>query len=237
MSQTPEYLYSELPAIELFKSLKYDYFDASIVDTRESINEVILEDRLRSSLTKINPWLKDNTLEKVIRKLKNIQTSTLMEANQIVFDLITKKDSITEKPTPDSKPVPVFVIDYENIENNDFLIVNQMKYNGIHKNSIPDIVVYINGLPLAIIEAKSPKVSITDAISDLAYYQENSQKLFYYNQICVGINKGKALYGTIGSQFEHYSKYKLEDLTELELLVERTATAQDILIYSSRIMH
>ncbi|WP_323590925.1 type I restriction endonuclease subunit R [Aliarcobacter butzleri] len=232
MSQTPEYLYSELPAIELFKKLGFNYFDGSIADTRESINEVILEDRLRQSLLKINPWLQDNTLEKVVRKLKNIQASTLMEANQIVFDFITKKDSITEKPTPEAKPQPVFIIDYENIENNDFLIVNQMKYNGIHKNSIPDIVVYINGLPLAIIEAKSPKVSITDAISDLAYYQENSQKLFYYNQICVGMNKGKALYGTIGSQFEHYSKYKLEDLTELELLVERTATAQDILIYS-----
>ncbi|MDK2090324.1 type I restriction endonuclease subunit R [Aliarcobacter butzleri] len=232
MSQTPEYLYSELPAIELFKKLGFNYFDGSLADTRESINEVILEDRLRQSLLKINPWLRDNTLEKVVRKLKNIQASTLMEANQIVFDFITKKDSITEKPTPESKPQPVFIIDYENIENNDFLIVNQMKYNGIHKNSIPDIVVYINGLPLAIIEAKSPKVSITDAISDLGYYQENSQKLFYYNQICVGINKGKALYGTIDSQFEHYSKYKLEDLTELELLVERTATAQDILIYS-----
>ncbi|QEZ89340.1 type I restriction/modification system, restriction subunit [Aliarcobacter cibarius] len=232
MSQTPEYLYSELPAIELFKKLGFNYFDASIADTRESINEVILEDRLRASLLKINPWLRDNTLEKVVRKLKNIQASTLMEANQIVFDFITKKDSITEKPTPEAKPQPVFIIDYENIENNDFLIVNQMKYNGIHKNSIPDIVVYINGLPLAIIEAKSPKVSITDAISDLGYYQENSQKLFYYNQICVGINKGKALYGTIGSQFAHYSKYKLEDLTELESLVERVPTAQDILIYS-----
>ena len=232
MSQTPEYLYSELPAIELFKKLGFNYFDSSVADTRESINEVILEDRLRSSLTKINPWLKDNTLEKVVRKIKNIQASTLMEANQIVFDLITKKDSITEKPTPDSKPVPVFVIDYENIENNDFLIVNQMKYNGSKKNSIPDIVVYINGLPLAIIEAKSPKVSITDAISDLGYYQENSQKLFHYNQICVGINKGKALYGTIGSQFAHYSKFKLEDTKELEELVDRIPTAQDILIYS-----
>lgn len=232
MSQTPEYLYSELPAIELFKKLGFNYFDASIADTRESINEVILEDRLRQSLLKINPWLQDNTLEKVVRKLKNIQASTLMEANQIVFDFITKKDSITEKPTPEAKPQPVFIIDYENIENNDFLIVNQMKYNGIHKNSIPDIVVYINGLPLVIIEAKSPKVSITDAISDIGYYQENSQKLFYYNQICIGMNKGKALYGTIGSQFAHYSKYKLEDLAELELLVERTPTAQDILIYS-----
>uniref|UniRef100_UPI002B24FDE8 hypothetical protein n=1 Tax=Aliarcobacter butzleri TaxID=28197 RepID=UPI002B24FDE8 len=73
MSQTPEYLYSELPAIELFKKLEFNYFDASIADTRESINEVILEDRLRQSLLKINPWLQDNTLEKVVRKLKNIQ--------------------------------------------------------------------------------------------------------------------------------------------------------------------
>ena len=66
MSQTPEYLYSELPAIELFKKLGFNYFDASISDTRESINEVILEDRLRQSLLKINPWLRDNTLEKVV---------------------------------------------------------------------------------------------------------------------------------------------------------------------------
>lgn len=139
MNQTPEYLYSELPAIELFKKLGFNCFDASIADTRESINEVILEDRLRQSLLKINPWLRDNSLEKVVRKLKNIQASTLIEANQIVFDFITKKDSITEKPTPEAKPQPVFIIDYENIENNDFLIVNQMKYNGIHKNSIPDV--------------------------------------------------------------------------------------------------
>ena len=120
MSQTPEYLYSELPAIELFKKLGFNCFDASIADTRESINEVILEDRLRQSLLKINPWLRDNSLEKVVRKLKNIQASTLIEANQIVFDFITKKDSITEKPTPEAKPQPVFIIDYENIENNDF---------------------------------------------------------------------------------------------------------------------
>lgn len=60
MNQTPEYLYSELPAIELFKKLGFNCFDASIADTRESINEVILEDRLRQSLLKINPWLRDN---------------------------------------------------------------------------------------------------------------------------------------------------------------------------------
>lgn len=197
MSQnTPEYLQSELPAIELFQKLGYDYIKNY---PRESINEVILEKRLRASLTKINPWLKGNSLEKVVRTIKNIQASTLMEANQIVHELITKKDSITIKPTPDAKPQPVFIIDYDNPENNDFLVVNQLTFYGAKHNSIPDIVIYVNGLPLAVIECKSPKVAITEAISDLQYYQQNSPKLFYYNQICIAINKAKALYGAIGA--------------------------------------
>jgi len=221
MSQnTPEYSQSELPAIELFQKLGYDYIKNY---PRESINEVILQDRLRASLTKINPWLKGNSLEKVLRKIKNIQASTLMEANQIVHELITKKDSITIKPTPESKPQPVFIIDYDTPENNDFLVTNQIKFQGAKNNSIPDIVIYINGLPLAIIECKSPTVAITKAITDLQYYQKNSPKLFYYNQICIATNKAKALYGAIGADFNHYSKYKTENLnTEL--------TQQDILI-------
>jgi type I restriction enzyme R subunit len=233
MSQnTPEYLQSELPAIELFQELGFDYFDAAVEDPRSSISDVILADRLTQALQTINPWLRGNVLEKVIRTVSNIQASTLMEANQLVFDLITKKDAITEKPTPDAKPQPVFLIDYENIENNDFLIVNQMKFHGHGNNSIPDIVVYVNGLPLGVIEAKSPKVSITDAIGDLEYYQKNSPKLFHYNQICVGINKGKALYGTIGASFSHYSKFRADDTTALKALVDREPTAQDVLIYS-----
>jgi len=220
MSQnTPEYSQSELPAIELFQKLGYDYIKNY---PRESINEIILEDRLRTSLTQINPWLKGNSLEKVVRTIKNIQASTLMEANQIVHELITKKDSITTKPTPESKPQPVFIIDYDTPENNDFLVINQIKYQGTKNNSIPDIVIYVNGLPLAIIECKSPKVAITEAISDLQYYQENSPKLFYYNQICIAINKAKALYGAIGADFNHYSKYKTESV--------ETRTQQDILI-------
>jgi type I restriction enzyme R subunit len=221
MSQnTPEYSQSELPAIELFQKLGYDYIKNY---PRESINEVILENRLRTALTKINPWLKGNSLEKVVRTIKNIQASTLMEANQIVHEFITKKDSITIKPTPDSKPQPVFIIDYDTPENNDFLVVNQLTFHGAKNNSIPDIVIYINGLPLAVIECKSPKVAITEAISDLQYYQENSPKLFYYNQICVAINKAKALYGAIAADFNHYSKYKAESL-------EARLSQQDILI-------
>jgi type I restriction enzyme R subunit len=227
MTQTPEYLQSELPAIELFQKLGYEYIKNY---PRNSINEVILEDRLRASLTQINPWLKGNSLEKVIRTIKHIQASTLMEANQIVHELLTKKDSITIKPMPDSKPLPVFIIDYDSPENNDFLVVNQLTFHGAKNNSIPDIIIYINGLPLAVIECKSPKVAITEAISDLQYYQENSPKLFYYNHISVAINKAKALYGAIAADFNHYSKYKAESLKAVSALVDKMPTQQDILI-------
>ena len=233
MSQdTPEYLYSELPALELFQALGYEYIDASMQELKGSISEVLLQDRLKSALQRINPWLSGNVLEKVIRTISNIQATSLMEANQKAFELITKKDAIAEKPTPDSKPHPVFLIDYEHIENNDFLVVNQMKYHGHGNNSIPDIVVYINGLPLAVIEAKSPIVSITDAVSDLEYYQTNSPKLFHYNQICLAINKRKAFYGSIGASFPHYAKFRNEDNFALQALLDREPTAQDILIHA-----
>jgi type I restriction enzyme R subunit len=172
-----EYLQSELPAIELFQKLKYDYFDA-----KGEMYEVVLEDRLTTSLKRINPWLNENNLQKAVRKILAISGSSLMEINSEAHKLITKADALSLKPTPEDKPIPVKFIDYENIENNEFLVVNQMKFKGERANSVPDLVVFINGLPLAVLEAKAQKVDISD-IPDLNYYQTNSPKLFQYNQI------------------------------------------------------
>ena len=148
-----EYLQSELPAIELFKKLGYDYFDA-----KGEMYEVILEDKLTTSLKKINPWLNENNLQKAVRKVLAISGSSLMEINSEAHKLITKADALSLKPTPEEHPIAVKFIDYENIANNEFLVVNQMKFKGARANSIPDLVVFINGLPLAVIEAKNQTV-------------------------------------------------------------------------------
>jgi len=148
-----EYLQSELPAIELFKKLGYEYFNA-----KSKMYEVVLEDRLTKALKKINPWLNENNLQKVVRKVLAVNGSSLMEVNQEIHKLITRADSLSLKPTPQEKPKAVKFIDYENLENNEFLVVNQMKFKGAGANSIPDLVVFINGLPLAVIEAKNQKV-------------------------------------------------------------------------------
>jgi len=222
-----EYLQSELPAIELFKKLGYNYFDA-----KSKMYEVVLEDRLKDSLLKINSWLSENNLQKVMRKILAVDGSSLMEINSKIHKLITRADALSLKPTPEESPKAVKFIDYENIENNDFLVVNQMKFKGERANSTPDLVVFINGLPLGVIEAKNQKIDIQNALDDLSYYQRNSPKLFHYNQVLCGINRINGLYGTIDADTKFYSKYNEKATAELLALCEDEPTSQDILIYN-----
>jgi len=221
-----EYLQSELPAIELFKKLGYEYFDA-----KGQRYEVVLEDRFTSALKRINPWLSVNNLQIVNRKILKSNGSSLMEINHEIHKLITKADALSLKPTPEEHPKAVKFIDYENIDNNEFLVVNQMKFKGERANSIPDLVVFVNGLPLAVIEAKNQKVDISD-IPDLDYYQSNSPKLFHYNQIIGAINRISGLYGTIEADMKFYSKYNEKASDELMELLDTEPTPQDILIYN-----
>jgi len=232
---SPEYLQSELPAIHLFKKLGYSYLNGAQHDNRPSINDVILENRLKHAIERLNPWLNENNIKNAIKKVKTVLSSSLMEANEIIHKLITTQ-TYTPKQVVNGEETyrGVSFIDFENIQNNDFLVVNQMKFKGQHKNCIPDLVIFINGLPLAVIECKSPKAvnAATDAVTDLLYYQENSEKLFRYNQVCVGVYKVGGRYGAIGASEVHYQVYKTEDTTAIEELLGTKPTAQDILLYN-----
>ena len=234
-SQTPEYLQSELPAIQLFEKLGYTYLDGSQNNERTSINDVILEDRLKDAIHRLNPWLNENNIKNAFKEISSVPAASLMEANEFVHKLISTQ-SYTPKQIIEGKETykGVAFIDFENIDNNEFLVANQMKFKGQEKNSIPDLVVFINGLPLAVIECKSPKAldAESTAISDLRYYQGNSEKLFRYNQVCVGIYKVGGRYGAIGAREEHFQVYKDEDTSTLEALLGKIPTAQDILLFN-----
>jgi len=235
MNQTPEYLQSELPAIELFQKLGYNYLNGSTHDERPSINDVVLETRLKNAIRRINPWLNDNNVNNAFKEITSFSSASTIEANEFVHTLLSSQ-KYSPKQTIDGKETykGVSFIDFNNIDNNDFLVVNQMKFKGQDRNTIPDIVVFINGLPLAVIECKSPKASgaESDAINDLIYYQKNSEKLFRYNQLCAAIYKVGGRYGAVGAKEEHYQVYRSEDNTTLESLIQREPTQQDVLIYS-----
>ncbi|MUH34802.1 type I restriction endonuclease subunit R [Zobellia amurskyensis] len=211
MSQSPEYIHSELPAIKLFQQMGYQYFDASQKDERTDITEVILKDRLLAAIKRLNTWINDNNLNKAYNEITTVTGASLMEINEKVWELI-KGGTFSVKQTIDGVEEfkVVHFIDYLHPENNDFLVVNQMKYHGRYQHSIPDLVVYINGLPIGVIECKSPTAQNAwdKAYSDLKYYQENSEKLFHYNQICAGIWDVGGRYGAINSPQQFYSVFK-----------------------------
>ena len=231
MSQSPEYLNSELPAIELFQRLGYEYYDASVSDERSEITEVILENRLLAAIKRINPWINDDNLSKAYNQISSVNGASLMEINQKIWELIKGGDFTLKQAIGGVENFhSVHYIDYTNPENNDFLVVNQMKYHGRFQNSIPDLVVYINGLPIGVIECKSPTAQNAwdKAYGDLDYYQKNSEKLFHFNQICAGIWGFGGKYGAINSPQQFYSVFKTsEEDTEI---IEQSKKEQDKLI-------
>jgi type I restriction enzyme R subunit len=235
MSNTLEFTYSEQPALDLFQRMGYGYYDASIQDERKDITEVVLKERLLKSIKRINPWISDLNLQMAYNELTGLQAASLMEANQKVWELV-RGSKLSLKQVIDGKEEfrPVWFIDYLNPENNDFLVVNQMKFHGLAQNSKPDLVVFVNGLPLGVIECKSPTATNAwdSAYSDLRFYQENSEKLFHYNQICAGIWQVQGKYSGIKAPASAYSYYRADDTTELKELLGTKPTEQDIMLYS-----
>ncbi|CAM1350999.1 type I restriction endonuclease subunit R [Tenacibaculum insulae] len=226
MSQSPEYIHSELPAIQLLQQLGYQYYDASKQDEREAITEVVLKNRLLAAIKRINPWINDNNLNKAFLELTTVNGASLMEINQKIWELLRGGNYVVKQViNGDEVFKPVHFIDYANPDNNDFLVVNQMSYhNRVGRKSRPDLVVYLNGLPISVIECKSPKSNNAwdSAYSDLVEYQDLNEKLFHYNQICVGIWGEKGKYGAINAPQQFYSVFKTsKDDTEIIAQAQR----------------
>lgn len=232
MSQSPEYIHSELPAIALFQEMGYHFYNGEQHQERNDITEVILKERLLIAIKRINPWINDNNLNKAYTLITSVNGASLMEINQKIWEHI-RGGTYTVKQVIDGVEGfhSVHFIDYETIDNNDFLVVNQMSFhNRVGRKSRPDLVVFINGLPIAVIECKSPVApnAWDSAYSDLKEYQDLNQKLFHYNQICVGIWQMDGRYGAINSPQQFYSVFKTNK--EDKDILAQAKTEQDKLL-------
>ncbi len=218
-----EYDKVELPALEQLQALGWDYTHGSSVspessNERQFYREVVLEQRLTQAVKKINPWINDENLRKVIREITHPKVATLIEANCVIWETLVQYQSVDQDLGKGRKGQTVKIIDFENPENNDFLCVNQFKIEGVNQNIIPDIILFVNGLPLAVIECKSPYMTnpMESGIEQLMRYanrrqpieDEGAEKLFWYNQIMVSTFRDKARVGTISSRNEHYLEWK-----------------------------
>ena len=213
----------ELPAIKQLQSMGWTYFEGKNLspeesDERASFKDVILEKRLRNSLKKINPWINDQNLSKVIRDLTSLSSFSFLEANQEVWDKLVNFISVEQDIGKGRKNQTVKIIDFENISNNEFIVTNQFKIEGVIQTIIPDIILFVNGLPLAVIECKSPFIErpMESGIDQLLRYSnrrnpsenEGCEKLFHYNQIMISTHRDGARASTISAKLEHYLEWK-----------------------------
>lgn len=242
---------SEEPAVELLQSIGYEFIPSKQLDKeRESQKEVILTGRLEKAIKKLNPWISDENLKKAVREITNIQAVSLMEANEKVHTALVHTISLEQDLGQGKKGQSVHFIDFENPGNNEFVVTRQFRVHGrglMHHaptKICPDIVVFVNGIPLAIIECKSPAIQnpIEDGITQLLRYQEKEEKfkdrgaphLFETNQILISTCGQASMFAVIGTPHKQYAEWKTPfplTLDNLQQMLDRIPSPQDVLLY------
>lgn len=183
---------------------------------RDSFTEVVMLPVLRAQLKIINPWLEDDQVETVIKQLTASFPSTgLIENNKHALRLLLENTSVDENRSTGAQSPTVQFIDFDQISTNRFIAVCQFKVRvlGTEFHIIPDVVLFLNGLPVVVIECKSPKVddAIPEAIDQLLRYSEQrgakgegSAPLFYFNQFVVASCRQQAKFGTMTTHLEKH---------------------------------
>lgn len=212
----------ELPAIAQLSLLGWQYVAGAKLTPeyheRPYLRDVVLVGRLEAAIKRINPWINDENLRKVCRDITHPNFVGLMEYNQAIYQTLVNYLSVEQDVGKGRKGQTVKLIDFDNLAANEFICTSQFKVEGVNQNIIPDIVCFINGLPLAVIECKSPYISapISEGINQLRRYanlrnsvdDEGAQRLFWYNQLMVSTCRDQAKVGTISSNASHYADWK-----------------------------
>ncbi len=236
MSGGPELSYVENPFLDQLASMGWKLIIGSVdhpsVTGRENFREVLLKDDLARALTRINlrdgrSWLDASRIAQAIGALERVGHARLMEANQAATALLLRGETVEGLPDWDQgRDKTVHFIDWEHPDRNTFTAVSQFKVDcpgGMSKGSVrPDITLFVNGIPIGVVECKSPTISesMASAIDQLRRYHnarkdagevqdsEGAERLFYTNQFLIATTYDEARVGTIGAGGEHYLEWK-----------------------------
>lgn len=218
----------EQAALDWFRELGYsilfgpDIAPGELFSERASYNDVLLEGRLRSSLTTINSNIPDDAIEDAFRKLKRvIYESPLLYANNHRFHKMLTEGLDVEYQNAEGRIIgdKVWLIDFDEPDNNDWLTVNQFTVIEKQNNRRPDILVFLNGIPLGIIELKNPgdeNATIKTAFTQFQTYKNEIVSLFPYNELLVVSDGLEARHGALTANWEWF--YPGGPLKEMNLL-------------------
>jgi type I restriction enzyme R subunit len=258
MSLPDEKTYVEIPFIAQLRRLDWQHLEGDIdvpyLTERETFRDVLLKGRLAQALKAINltddgnTWLDDQRINQVINKLERISSPKLMEANKEFYELLlggveTEGDPVLHG----GKDKTICLIDFDHPERNDFVVVNQFRVDlpGGKSFIAPDLVLFVNGIPLVVAECKSPKLSspMEEGINQLLRYSnqrpevdedEGCERLFYFNQFLISTYRQEARVATVGAGYENYLEWKDTSPLPMSIVAEQMGkkdlNSQEILI-------
>lgn len=224
----------EQPAIDLFRQLNwktYNAYDEALGEegdlSRETTEEVVLTGVLRKKLVQFNPDIPEEQIEEAVQEFTRDRSSVHpVKANQQVYDLIRDGVDVEFRNTDGTQVQhTVKVIDWQNPENNDYLLVSQLWVSGEMHRRRPDLVGFINGIPMLLFELKKPTRRLYEAYHDnLSDYKDTVSQLFWYNQAVILSNGSDTKIGTITAPWEHFNEWKkISDEEEPGLVSLETA--------------
>ena len=198
--------------IELFQNnLGYEY--AYGPDIERDFYNPLYEEVLLDSLYRLNKGLPDDAIQDAIFKLKNFENGELVQKNSVFMDYLQNGISVRYFVGGEERSSIVYLVDYKNPDNNSFVLANQWTFIE-NSNKRPDIILFLNGLPIVLVELKSPSREETDASEayrQLRNYMQEIPSIFVYNAICVMSDQLTSKAGTITSGEDRFMEWKTKD--------------------------
>jgi len=214
----------EEAAIQWLKALGYSYVHGSEIapdgpaPERQAWKDVILEGRFRDSLTRINPHLPADALDEVARRVLRLDSPALEENNHAFQKLLTEGVGVQVRKDGQTRGDIGWLVDFQDPSNNDWLVVNQLSINEGKGTRRPDLVIYLNGLPIGVVELKNPEdesATLKGAWNQLQTYKHDIPSLFNTNELMVVSDGVAAKVGSLTAGPEWFLPWRTVDGTEL----------------------
>ena len=236
-------------AIDLFKEQGYKHIYAPDVapnsdnPMRNSFDEVLLESQLRSAIDRINPDIDQGIKDEVLGRVKRFQSSELIACNEDFHSMMTEGVNVIVRKNGEDRGDYVKLIDFNNPDNNEFCVVNQFTITHNNQRKRPDIILFVNGIPLVVIELKNAvneNTTIASAYNQLQTYIHTIPSLFTYNSILIISDGLEAKTGSLSSGLSRFMAWKSHDgkieesniISQLDTLIKgmlNKATLLDII--------
>lgn len=212
--------YEEL-LIDLLSDEGYEYVSGPDISPdgvrpeRKEYQEVILKDRLICKMQEINPKIDSDTLIEAYKKILSVQSNSIITSNHAFHEMLINGVRVEYKRKDGTIAGDyVYLIDFDRPERNEFLVVNQFTIITERIERRPDAILFVNGLPLVVIELKNPvdeKATIYNAFNQIQTYKSEIPQLFFYNEFCAISDGVFTEVGSLSSDYQHFKEWKMLD--------------------------